>query len=154
MLQPGDPAPPFSLPDADMDRFHSENLKGKKNLVLYFYPRDDTPGCTLEALEFTDLQPEFEALEAEVVGISMDSCVSHGAFRDKHGINVRLLADTEGEVCRAYGVWQERERQGEKRLGIVRSTFLIDKLGALRQALYDVKPKGHAAQMVAYLKEL
>ena len=66
MLQPGDPAPPFSLPDADMDRFHSENLKGKKNLVLYFYPRDDTPGCTLEALEFTDLQPEFEALDAEV----------------------------------------------------------------------------------------
>ena len=137
-----------------MDRFHSENLKGKKNLVLYFYPRDDTPGCTLEALEFTDLQPEFEALEAEVVGISMDSCVSHGAFRDKHGINVRLLADTEGEVCRAYGVWQERERQGEKRLGIVRSTFLIDKAGVIRQALYDIKPKGHAAQMVAYLKEL
>ncbi|HSO78687.1 MAG TPA: peroxiredoxin [Chromatiaceae bacterium] len=154
MLQPGDPAPPFSLPDADMDRFHSEHLKGKKNLVLYFYPRDDTPGCTLEALEFTDLQPEFEALEAEVVGISMDSCVSHGAFRDKHGINVRLLADTEGEVCRAYGVWQERERQGEKRLGIVRSTFLIDQAGVIRQALYDVKPKGHAAQMVAYLREL
>ena len=154
MLQPGDPAPPFSLPDADMDRFHSEHLKGKKNLVVYFYPRDDTPGCTLEALEFTDLQPEFEALEAEVVGISMDSCVSHGAFRDKHGINVRLLADTEGEVCRAYGVWQERERQGEKRLGIVRSTFLIDQAGVIRQALYDVKPKGHAAQMVAYLREL
>ena len=154
MLQPGDPAPPFSLPDADMDRFHSEHLKGKKNLVLYFYPRDDTPGCTLEALEFTDLQPEFEALEAEVVGISMDSCVSHGAFRDKHGINVRLLADTEGEVCRAYGVWQERERQGEKRLGIVRSTFLIDQAGVIRQALYGVKPKGHAAQMVAYLREL
>ena len=154
MLQPGDPAPLFSLPDADMDRFHSEKLKGKKNLVLYFYPRDDTPGCTLEALEFTDLQPEFEALDAEVVGISMDSCVSHGAFRDKHGINVRLLADTEGEVCRAYGVWQERERQGEKRCGILRSTFLIDKAGVIRQTLYDVKPKGHAAQMVAYLKEL
>lgn len=154
MLQPGDPAPPFSLPDADMDRFHSEHLKGKKNLVLYFYPRDDTPGCTLEALEFTDLQPEFEALDAEVVGISMDSCVSHGAFRDKHGINVRLLADLEGEVCQAYGVWQERERQGEKRLGIVRSTFLVDKAGAIRQALYDVKPKGHAAQMVKYLKDL
>ena len=81
MLQPGDPAPPFSLPDADMDRFPSANLKGKKNLVLYFYPRDDTPGCTLEALEFTDLQPEFEALDAEAVGISMDSCVSHWAFR-------------------------------------------------------------------------
>jgi peroxiredoxin len=154
MLHPGDPAPLFSLPDADMDRFHLVNKKGKKKLVLYFYPKDDTPGCTLEALEFTDLQPEFEALETEVIGISMDSCVSHGAFRDKHGINVRLLADTEGEVCEAYGVWQERERQGEKRLGILRSTFILDREGTIRHALYDVKPKGHAAQVLELMKEL
>ncbi len=154
MLQPGDPAPPFSLPDADMDRFHLDGLKGRKKLVLYFYPKDDTPGCTMEALEFTDLQPEFEALGTEVIGISRDNCVSHGAFRDKHGINVRLLADTEGEVCQAYGVWQERERQGEKRLGIVRSTFLIDQAGVIRQALYDVKPKGHAAQVLELLRAL
>lgn len=154
MLQPGDPAPPFSLPDADMDRFHLDGLKGRKKLVLYFYPKDDTPGCTMEALEFTDLQPEFEALGTEVIGISRDNCVSHGAFRDKHGINVRLLADTEGEVCQAYGVWQERERQGEKRFGIVRSTFLIDQAGVIRQALYDVKPKGHAAQVLELLRAL
>ena len=154
MLQPGDPAPLFSLPDADMDRFHLDGLKGRKKLVLYFYPKDDTPGCTMEALEFTDLQPEFEALGTEVIGISRDNCVSHGAFRDKHGINVRLLADTEGEVCQAYGVWQERERQGEKRLGIVRSTFLIDQAGVIRQALYDVKPKGHAAQVLELLRAL
>lgn len=154
MLQPGDPAPPFSLPDADMDRFHLDGLKGRKKLVLYFYPKDDTPGCTMEALEFTDLQPEFEALGTEVIGISRDNCVSHGAFRDKHGINVRLLADTEGEVCQAYGVWQERERQGEKRLGIVRSTFIIDQAGVIRQALYDVKPKGHAAQVLELLRAL
>ncbi len=154
MLQPGDPAPPFSLPDADMDRFHLDGLKGRKKLVLYFYPKDDTPGCTMEALEFTDLQPEFEALGTEVIGISRDNCVSHGAFRDKHGINVRLLADTEGEVCQAYGVWQERERQGEKRLGIVRSTFLIDQAGVIRQALYDVKPKGHAALVLELLRAL
>lgn len=154
MLQPGDPAPPFSLPDADMDRFHLDGLKGRKKLVLYFYPKDDTPGCTMEALEFTDLQPEFEALGTEVIGISRDNCVSHGAFRDKHGINVRLLADTEGEVCQAYGVWQERERQGERRFGIVRSTFLIDQAGVIRQALYDVKPKGHAAQVLELLRAL
>lgn len=154
MLQPGDLAPPFSLPDADMDRFHLENLQGKKKLVLYFYPKDDTPGCTIEALEFTDLQPEFEALGAEVIGISRDSCISHGAFRDKHGINVRLLADTEGEVCQAYGVWQERERQGEKRFGIVRSTFLIDQSGVIRQALYDVKPKGHADTVLGLIEAL
>ena len=154
MLQPGDPAPLFSLPDADMDRFHLDSLQGRKKLVLYFYPKDDTPGCTLEALEFTDLQPEFEALGTEIIGISRDKGVSHGAFRDKHGINVRLLADTEGEVCQAYGVWQERERQGEKRCGIVRSTFLIDQAGVIRQALYDVKPKGHAAQILELLREL
>lgn len=154
MLQPGDPAPLFSLPDADMDRFHLDSLQGRKKLVLYFYPKDDTPGCTLEALEFTDLQPEFEALGTEIIGISRDNCVSHGAFRDKHGINVRLLADTEGEVCQAYGVWQERERQGEKRCGIVRSTFLIDQAGVIRQALYDVKPKGHATQLLELLREL
>ena len=152
MLQPGDPAPLFSLPDADMDRFHLDSLQGRKKLVLYFYPKDDTPGCTLEALEFTDLQPEFEALGTEIIGISRDNCVSHGAFRDKHGINVRLLADTEGEVCQAYGVWQERERQGEKRFGIVRSTFLIDEAGVIRQALYDIKPKGHAAQILELLR--
>ena len=154
MLQPGDPAPPFSLPDADMDRFHLDGLKGRKKLVLYFYPKDDTPGCTRAALEVTDLQPEFAALGTEVIGISRDNCVSHGAFRDKHGINVRLLADTEGEVCQAYGVWQERERQGEKRFGIVRSTFLIDQAGVIRQALYDVKPKGHAAQVLELLRAL
>ena len=154
MLQPGDPAPPFSLPDADMDRFYLENRKSKQKRVLYFYPKDDTPGCTMEALEFTDLQPEFEALGAEVIGISRDTCISHGAFRDKHGLNVRLLADTDGEVCQAYGVWQERERQGEKRFGVVRSTFIVDEEGVIREALYDVKPKGHAAQVLNLLKAL
>ena len=154
MLQPGDMAPTFSLPDADMDRFLLENYRGKKHLVLYFYPKDDTPGCTMEALDFTDLQPEFEALDTEVVGISKDSCVSHGAFRDKHGIDVRLLADTEGEACEAFDVWQEKERHGEKRMGIVRSTFVVDKDGTVRHALYDIKPKGHAAQVLELVRGL
>jgi len=154
MLQPGDMAPLFSLPDADMERIHLDQYRGTKHLVLYFYPKDDTPGCTMEALEFTDLQPEFEALETEILGISKDNCVSHGSFRDKHGINVRLLADTEGEVCEAYGVWQEKERHGEKRMGIVRSTFVIDKDGAIRHALYDIKPKGHATAILDLVREL
>jgi peroxiredoxin len=154
MLQPGDEAPQFSLPDADMDRFTLESLRGRRHLVLYFYPKDDTPGCTMEALEFTDLQPEFDALDVEIVGISRDNCVSHGAFRDKYGINVRLLADTEGEACEAFGVWQEKERQGEKRMGIVRSTFVVDKQGTVRHALYDIKPKGHAAQILDLVRQL
>ncbi len=148
MLQPGDPAPPFSLPDADMDRFHSDDLIGQKNLVLYFYPRDDTPGCTLEALEFTDLQPEFEAQDTEVIGISMDSCVSHGAFRDKHGINVRLLADLEGEVCQAYGIWQERERQGLTQYQVAPRT------GLSASTLKAPKPSATTTRMLRCLDTL
>lgn len=154
MLQPGDQAPPFSLPDADMGRVNLEQYRGKNHLVLYFYPKDDTPGCTIEALEFTDLQPEFSALDTLILGVSKDNCVSHGAFRDKHGIDVRLLADPEGEACEAYDVWREKEAHGEKRMGIVRSTFIVDKSGTIRHALYDVKPKGHAAQVLELLRGL
>jgi peroxiredoxin Q/BCP len=154
MLQPGDHAPAFALPDADMTRVSLDRLLGQRNLVIYFYPKDDTPGCTMEALDFTDLQPEFDAAETDVVGISRDTCTSHGAFRDKHGLNVRLLADTEGEACEAYGVWREKEAHGEKRMGIVRSTFIVDKSGLIRHALYDVKPKGHAAQILELVQAL
>lgn len=154
MLQPGDTAPPFSLPDADMQCVNLAQYKDTRNVVLYFYPKDDTPGCTIEALELTDLQPELEALETEVLGVSKDSCASHGSFRDKHGINVRLLADTDGEVCDAYDVWREKEAHGEKRMGIVRSTFVIDKQGTIRHALYDVKPKGHAALILGLVQAL
>jgi len=137
-----------------MDRVPLERFRGNKHLVLYFYPKDDTPGCTMEALEFTDLQPQFEALDTEILGISRDTCQSHGTFRDKYGINVRLLADTEGEACEAYGVWQEKEAHGEKRMGIVRSTFIVDKAGVIRHALYDIKPKGHAAQVLELVRGL
>ena len=154
MLQPGDQAPPFSLPDADMERVNLEQYRGNNHLVLYFYPKDDTPGCTIEALEFTDLQPEFSALDTLILGVSKDNCVSHGAFRDKHGIDVRLLADPEGEACEAYDVWREKEAHGEKRMGIVRSTFIVDKSGTIRHALYDIKPKGHAAQVLELLRGL
>jgi thioredoxin-dependent peroxiredoxin len=154
MLQPGDQAPPFSLPNADMERVTLDRLLEGRNLVIYFYPKDDTPGCTMEALDFTDLHSEFDAAETDVVGISRDTCISHGAFRDKYGLNVQLLADTEGEACEAYGVWREKEAHGEKRMGIVRSTFIVDKGGVIRHAIYDVKPKGHAAQILELVQSL
>jgi peroxiredoxin len=154
MLQPGEPAPLFTLPNADMKRVGLEQFIRHRNVVIYFYPKDDTPGCTMEALDFTDLKPELDAAETEVLGISRDTCSSHGAFRDKYGLTVQLLADTEGEVCLAYDVWREKEAHGEKRMGIVRSTFILDKSGLIRHALYDVKPKGHAAQVLELVRSL
>ena len=151
MLKPGDKAPDFAVPDSDMQMVNLQSFLGKQNMVLYFYPKDDTPGCTIEALEFTDLEEEFTAKETVVVGVSRDTCVSHGAFRDKHGLTVRLLADIEGELCEAYGVWQEKEKNGEKKMGILRSTFIIDKDGVIKEAIYDVKPKGHAQAVLDLL---
>lgn len=148
MLYAGDRAPLFSLPSADMERINLEDLLVHRHAVIYFYPKDDTPGCTLEALEFTDLQAEFDQAETNVIGISRDSCTSHGAFRDKYGLTMQLLSDTDGEACDAYGVWREKEAHGEKRMGIVRSTFVVDKQGLIRHALYDIKPKGHAVEIL------
>ena len=122
--------------------------------MVYFYPKDDTPGCTMEALEFSDLLEEFSALDTEIFGVSMDNCMSHGDFRDKHGLSITLLADIEGILCKAYDVWQEKEVHGEKRMGINRSTFVIDKQGKVRHALYGVKPKGHAAQVLDMIRGL
>lgn len=147
MLQVGQPAPGFNLPDADMEMVKLSAYKGK-NVVLYFYPKDDTPGCTIEAIDFSDHEDEFARMGAVVLGVSKDDCISHAAFRDKHGLTVRLLADTEGEACVKYGVWQEKEKDGVKRMGIVRSTFLIDRRGILRHALYGVNARGHAAEVI------
>lgn len=152
MLKTGEKAPVFSLPDADMKIVNSTDFLGKNNLVVYFYPKDDTTGCTIEAIELSELMDDFEQLDTLVFGISRDNCVSHASFRDKHGLTVQLLADPEGEACNAYGVWQEKEKNGEKRMGIVRSTFVIDKQGILQQALYDVKPKGHAAKVIDLIR--
>ncbi len=154
MLKAGELAPQFSLPDSDMKMVNTADFLGSKHLVLYFYPKDDTTGCTIEAVELSDLMDEFQQLDTLVFGISRDNCVSHAAFRDKHGLTVQLLADTEGEVCKSYDVWQEKEKNGEKRMGIVRSTFVIDKQGFLRQAIYDVKPKGHAAQVIDLVRQV
>ncbi len=154
MLKPGDEAPILEVPDADMHPINTANYRGKKNLVVYFYPKDDTPGCTMEAQDFSDLLPEFETRDTLVFGVSRDTCVSHAQFRDKYGLTVTLVADVEGQACEAYGVWQERERNGEKRMGLVRSTFVIDKNGIVRHALYDVKPKGHAEEVLGLVKQL
>lgn len=153
MVKAGDPAPEFNLPDADMTMTDSSMLAGKP-YVIYFYPKDDTPGCTMEGLEFTDLSSDFEELGIGVIGVSKDTCVSHARFRDKYGLSVNLLADVEGVLCDAYGVWQEKEKNGEKKMGIVRSTFIVDASGTIRHALYDIKPKGHAEQVLELARAL
>lgn len=154
MLCPGDSAPEFQLPNADLEMTQSSDYMGKSNLVLYFYPKDDTPGCTIEAINFSDLKEEFSQVNCAILGISRDNCQSHGEFQDKNGLSIRLLADIDGVACRAYDVWQEKHAHGESRMSIVRSTFIIDKQGVIQHALYDVKPKDHAAQVLELVKNL
>lgn len=154
MLEVGQVAPDFELPDADMESISLSDFKGKKNVVLYFYPKDDTPGCTIEAIDFSDMEEEFNKLNTVVLGVSRDDCLSHAAFRDKHGLAIKLLADSEGEVCNKYGVWQEKEKDGIKRKGIVRSTFIIDKKGMLRHVLYGVNARGHAAEILNLVRNM
>jgi len=155
MLKVGQSAPTFDLPDGDMNVVSLREYRGVNNVVLYFYPKDDTPGCTLEAIDFSDLQDHFLDLDTVVLGVSMDDCMSHGAFRDKHGLAVQLLADAEGEVCAQYGVLQEKDVDGNrKKRCIVRSTFLIDKNGVLRHVLYGVNARGHASDVLNLVKEL
>ncbi len=153
-LQAGMEAPHFELPDADMEEFRLAAQQGERNVVLYFYPKDDTPGCTMEANEFSDLEAEFAKLDTIVVGISRDDCISHASFRDKYGLSVLLLADTEARVCKKYGVMVEKEVDGQKKLTIQRSTFLIDKQGKLRQAFYGVHAHGHAEEILKLVKEM
>ena len=153
MLKAGDRAPGFSNPDADMNIIESSQFRGK-NLVLFFYVRDDTPGCTAEAIEFSELENDFAKLGTSVLGVSRDDCIKHGEFRDKHGIGVRLLADKEHATCEAYGVLQDKEVDGVMRRSAVRATFVIDKQGVIRHALYGVTSRGHAAEVLQLVKDL
>jgi peroxiredoxin Q/BCP len=153
MLNQGDNAPDFELPDADMSIAKLADYLGKP-LVLFFYVRDDTPGCTTEAIEFSDLEAKFAQLDCAVVGVSRDDCIRHGAFRDKHGITVRLLADKDGIACQAYGVLVNREVDGVMREGVNRTTFIIDSQGRIAHLLPGVTPKGHAAEVLKLVKEL
>jgi peroxiredoxin Q/BCP len=154
VLQAGMDAPLFELPDADMVMFSLELQRGKKNVVLYFYPKDDTPGCTMEANEFSDLDDAFSRLDTLVVGVSRDECLSHAEFRDKHGLSVLLLSDVECMVCRKYGVLYGKESDGHKKTMIQRSTFLIDKQGKLRHVWRDVHAHGHAHEVLNLVKEM
>ena len=154
MLEKNQTAPAFSTPNQHNEIVNLSDYKGNKNVVLYFYPKDDTPGCTIEANQFTALASEFAKVDAVALGVSKDSCESHQAFIDKFGLKVDLLADTTGELCDAYGVWQEKEKKGVKKMGIVRSTFIIDKEGKLVDAIYAVTADGHANKMLEKVKEL
>ena len=147
MIEKGARAPDFTLPsDRDGDVTLSD-LRGRR-VVLYFYPKDDTSGCTAQACELRDELPRFEAGDAVVLGVSPDSVASHARFRKKHGLNFPLLADEDHRVAEAYGVWKEKSMYGRKYMGIERSTFLIDEDGVVMEAWRKVKPTGHA-QLVA-----
>jgi len=154
MLKKGQSAPKFDSPNQDNKSVKLADFKGSKNIVLYFYPKDDTPGCTIEANQFTALAQEFEQADTVILGVSKDGCESHQAFIDKFNLKLDLLADTSGELCNAYGVWQEKEKNGVKKMGIVRSTFVIDKSGNLAEAIYGVTPDGHAEEMLNIVKSL
>ena len=154
MLSVGDVAPAFDLPNADMELVSLAQLNNNKNVVLYFYPKDDNPDCTLEAIDFSDLEPEFVRSNCVVLGVSMDDCLSHASFRDKHGLSLQLLADADGEVCAKYKVLHEKHFEGGTKTCIQRSTFVIDQDGVIQQALYGVNPRGHANEVLSFVKEL
>ncbi len=154
MLNKNDTAPLFKSANQQNQLISSNDYLGKKNIVLYFYPKDDTPGCTIEANDFTALASEFSSLDTVVIGVSKDSCESHQAFIDKFNLNIELLADTSGTLCDAYNVWQEVEKEGVKKMKIVRSTFIINKKGVLEAALYAVSPQGHAQEILEIVKAM
>lgn len=152
MLQAGDKAPAFDLP-TDTGRVSLAALKGKK-IVLYFYPKDDTSGCTSEALQFSSEVEEFAKLGAVIVGVSKDSAASHAKFRLKHDLTVELAADTTGEIVETYGAWVEKSMYGRKYMGIDRSTFLIDAEGVIHEVWRKVKVPGHIKAVLTATKAL
>ena len=154
MLEKNQAAPAFSTPNQNNETVSLADFNGSKNVVLYFYPKDDTSGCTIEANQFTELASEFAKVDTVVLGVSKDSCESHQAFIDKFGLKVDLLADTSGELCEAYDVWQEKEKNGVTKMGIVRSTFVIDKKGELVDVFYGVAADGHAQDMLRLVEAL
>ena len=152
-LSEGDKAPGFDMPTAGGGRVRLKDLKGKA-VVLYFYPKDDTSGCTQEALRFTEKAAQFGKLGAQVIGVSRDSVASHEKFAAKHGLAVTLASDEQGEVCEAYGVWREKAMYGRKYMGIERSTFLIDPKGKVVKTWRKVKVPGHVDEVLAAVKEI
>ena len=149
-LKEGDKAPDFALPDGDGTTVSLKDLRGKQ-VVLYFYPRDDTPGCTVEACNFRDATPEFEKRGAKVFGVSADTAKSHVKFADKYGLTFPLLSDPDKDVIRAYESWGPKKFMGREYDGILRNTFLIDERGKIKKIWEKVKPAGHADEVLAAL---
>lgn len=152
MLTEGDRAPDFDLP-TDTGRVSLAGLKGKK-VVLFFYPKDDTPGCTTENIEFSAAKADFDAASAVLVGVSKDTAVKHGKFRAKHGLTVELGSDADTDVIERYGAWVQKSLYGREYMGIDRSTWLIDGEGVIRKIWRKVKVKGHAADVLAAARAL
>jgi peroxiredoxin Q/BCP len=150
MVEEGQPAPDFEVATDTGERLRLSDLRGRP-LVLYFYPKDDTPGCTTEACGFRDAYDRFRERGAVVLGVSPDTEASHARFKDKYRLPFTLLADEDRDVARAYGVLVERERNGPKRLAIERSTFVIGPDGAVRKAMRGVRPEGHADEALTAL---
>ncbi len=150
MLKPGDKAPPFTLETDRGERVALKDFAGKP-VVLYFYPKDDTPGCTVEACEFRDAWTDVQQAGAVVLGVSPDDVASHGKFRDKFHLPFPLLADPEHTVAGAYGAWGEKSMYGRKYMGILRSTFIIGGDGRITHVFPKVTPKGHAAEVLEAL---
>jgi thioredoxin-dependent peroxiredoxin len=151
--EPGQRAPAFTLTADDGSKVRLADLKGRP-VVVYFYPKDDTPGCTREACAFRDRQNQFEKSSAVVLGVSGDSIESHGKFRDKYALNFPLLADDNHAVAEKYGAWREKNMYGKKSMGIVRSTFLIDADGKIAKVWKSAKVDGHDAQVLKALEDL
>lgn len=150
----GEAAPDFEAPATSGLNFKLSDFRGKSNLVLYFYPKDSTPGCTTEGQDFRDLYNEFKAHDTEVFGVSKDSMKRHDNFKAKQEFPFELISDESGEVCELFGVWQLKKNYGKEYMGIVRSTFLIDKEGVLRQAWDNVRVKGHVDEVLEAVKSL
>lgn len=154
MLEKDQPAPDFTSVNQDDESITLFEFNGKQNVVLYFYPKDDTPGCTIEANEFTALAQEFNKADTVVLGVSKDNCEKHRKFIGKYDLKIVLLADTSGELCEKYHSWGEKKFIGKTYMGITRSTFVIDKSGTLVYVNYKVKAKGHAQQVLEVVRGL
>ena len=152
-IEPGHRAPDFTLPAFDGTKLKLSALRGKP-VVLYFYPRDNTPGCTREACAFRDRKAAWKKLGAQVLGVSPDSVTSHQKFRDKYQLDFPLLADTDHKVAEEYGAWREKNLYGKKSMGIQRSTWLIDAIGNVARAWKKVNVDGHDDEVIAALKAL
>jgi peroxiredoxin Q/BCP len=152
-LETGAKAPDFTLPTDGGGRVSLKALRGRP-VVLYFYPKDDTSGCTKEACGFRDAEPDFSGVKAAVIGVSRDSVASHDKFKTKHGLNFTLASDEDGKVCEAYGTWVEKSMYGRKYMGIDRATFLIDGQGVIRRVWRKVKVPGHVEEVLAAAQAL